>query len=126
MIGRQQGIFAILACTILLSAVSPLPQQPPGTFLQKSRTIHSSAEFAQITHGAVKMQKGAKPADELRIRRLPVHLPVNDFTVIATESPTITWIGSPQGAVRLNTSPASAGFLTTKSPPSGSKTARRG
>jgi len=104
MTGRQQGTFAILACTILLSAVSPLPQQPPGTFLQKSRTIHSSAEFAQITHGAVKMQKGAKPADELRIRRLPVHLPVNDFTVIATESPTITWIGSPQGAVRLNTS----------------------
>jgi hypothetical protein len=104
MTGRQQWTFAILACTILLSAASPLQHQPSNTFLQKSRTFHSSAEFGQTTHGAVKLQKAAKPADELRIRRLPVHLPVNDFTVIATESPTITWIGSPQGAVRLNTS----------------------
>ena len=104
MTGRQQWTFAILACTILLSAPSSLQQQSPATFPQKFRTFHSAAEFAQKTHGAVRMQKGAKQADELRIRRLPVHLPVNDFTVIATESPTITWIGSPQGAVRLNTS----------------------
>src|SRR3954470_22895606 len=94
----------ILACTILLSAASRVQPQPSDTYLQKSRTFHSSAEFAQVTHGAVRMQKTAKPADELRIRRLPIHLPVNDFTVIATESPTITWIGSAEGAVRLNTS----------------------
>src|SRR4051812_31703448 len=93
----------ILACTILLSAASRVQPQPSDTYLQKSRTFHSPAEFAQLTHGAVRMQKTAKPADELRIRRLPIHLPVNDFTVIATESPTITWIGSAQGAVRLNT-----------------------
>ncbi|MFL6281142.1 MAG: hypothetical protein ACJ731_13580, partial [Vicinamibacterales bacterium] len=92
-----------LACTILLSA-SALQQPAPGTFLQKSRAFHSPAEFAQMTSGTVRMQKTAKPADELRIRRLAIHLPVNDFTVIAVESPTITWIGSPQGAVRLNTS----------------------
>src|SRR4029453_15589118 len=29
---------------------------------------------------------------------------VKDFKCIATEAPTIPWIGSPQGAVRLNTS----------------------
>ena len=104
MTGRRQWTFAIFACTILLSAVSPFSQQSSTTYPQKSRTFHSPAEFAQMTRGAVKLQKTAKPADELRIRRLPVHLPVNDFKVIATESPTITWIGSPQGAVRLNTS----------------------
>jgi hypothetical protein len=93
----------ILAYTILLSAASRVQPQPSDTYLQKSRTFHSPAEFAQVTHGAVRMQKTAKPADELRIRRLPIHLPVNDFTVIATESPAITWIGSAQGAVRLNT-----------------------
>src|SRR3954464_12124508 len=94
----------ILACTILLSAASRVQPQPSDTYLQKSRTFHSPAEFAQLTHGAVRMQKTAKPADELRVRRLPIHLPVNDFTIIATESPTVTWIGSAEGAVRLNTS----------------------
>src|SRR3954454_753536 len=99
-----------LACTILLSATShflaagALQQAPSGAYLQKSRTFHSPADFARLTNGALKLQKTAKPADELRMRRLPVHLPVNDFTVIATETPTITWIGSAQGAVRLNTS----------------------
>jgi hypothetical protein len=95
---------ALVICTFLLSGTSPLQQQSPATFLQKSRTFQSAAEFAQTTHGAVKLQKNVKPADDLRIRRLPVHLPVNDFTVIATQSPTITWIGSAQGAVRLDTS----------------------
>ena len=99
----QQRPLAILACITLLSG-SSVQQQSSGTFVQKSRTFSSAAEFAQATHGAVKLQKGVKAADELRIRRLPVHLPVNDFTVIATQSPTITWIGSAQGAVRLDTS----------------------
>src|SRR6478752_5238266 len=97
-------IVTILACAILLAAASPLQQPSSPSFLQKSRTVHSSAEFAQTTRGSVRMNKSASSADELRIRRLPVHLPVNDFTVIATQSPTITWIGSSQGAVRLNTS----------------------
>ena len=96
--------FAILACTILLSAASSLEQQPAATYLQKSRTFHSPAEFARITaRRRAHADSASTPADELRIRRLPVHLPVNDFTVIADESPTTTWIGSAQGAVRLNT-----------------------
>jgi hypothetical protein len=104
MTSRWQATFAILASTILLSALSPLQQQSSGAYLQKSRTFHSSADFAEMTGGAVRMQKSADPSDELRVKRLPVHLPVNDFTVIAAESPTITWIASPQGAVRLNAS----------------------
>src|SRR3982750_1715422 len=67
----------------LAGASGGLQQSPSATFLQKSRAFHSPAEFAQITGGAVRLQKAAKPADELRIRRLSVHLPVNDFTVIA-------------------------------------------
>jgi len=94
----------VFACTILLAAASSLQQQQPATYLQKSRTFHTSAEFAATTRNAVRMQKRVAPADELRIRRMPIHLPINDFTVIATESPTITWIGSAEGAVRLNTS----------------------
>jgi len=107
----HQRALAIVVCTILLSAASSFPQQAANTFAQKSRTFHSSAEFAEKTHGAVKLQKGVKPADELRVRRVPVHLPVNDFTVIATENPTITWIGSAQGAVRLNTATRSVEYF---------------
>ena len=94
----------VLACTILLAAASSLHQQSSDAYPQKSRTFLSSDEFARTSRGAVRMHKTAEPADEQRIRRLPVHLPVNDFTVIAAESPTITWIGSAQGAVRLNIS----------------------
>jgi hypothetical protein len=95
---------SFLACTILLSAASLLQQPAAGTFVQKSRTFHPAAESGRNPRGAVRLQKRVESADELRIRRLPVHLPITDFTVIATESPTITWIGSAAGAVRLNTS----------------------
>jgi hypothetical protein len=66
------------------------------------RSFHSSAEYARVAGGSVRIVRGAEAAGELRIRRLPVHLPVNDLTVIAVESPEVTWIGSPQGAVRLD------------------------
>ena len=102
-VSRWQAAFAIVACTTLLSA-APLRQAASSpSYLQKSRTFHSAAEFARITGGGVQMRTSVDAADELRIRRFPVHLPVNEFTVIAFESPTLAWIGSAQGAVRLNT-----------------------
>jgi hypothetical protein len=101
-VSRWQAAFALVACTTLLSA-APLRQAASSTrYLQKSRTFHSTAEFARTTGGRVQMRTAVDPADELRIRRLPVHLPVNEFTVIAFESPTLAWIGSAQGAVRVN------------------------
>jgi hypothetical protein len=100
-----------LACAILLSAVSPLHQQSSGTYLQKSRSFHSVAEFDRVTRGGVKIQRTVDPAEELRLRRLPIHLPVNEFTVIAEESPTITWIGSSQGAARVHTDARAVEFF---------------
>ena len=100
---RRQWTFAIIVCISLLSAGPRTQDRTSSTYLQKSRTFYSVAEFAQLTGGSVSVQRAANPADELRLRRLPVHLPVNDFTVIAAESPMLTWIGSPQGAVRLHT-----------------------
>jgi hypothetical protein len=100
-VSRWQAAFAVVACTTLLSA-APFRQAASSTrYLQKSRTFHSAAEFARTTSGRVQMRTSVDPADELRIRRLPVHLPVNEFTVIAFESPTLAWIGSPQGVVRV-------------------------
>ena len=101
-VSRWQAAFAIVACTTLLLA-APLRQAASSpSYLQKSRTFHSAAEFARITGGGVQMRTSVDAADDLRIRRFPVHLPVNEFTVIAFESPTLAWIGSAQGAVRLD------------------------
>src|SRR5689334_18457429 len=98
---QQRSVATLVFAALLWSAVH---QQPSITYLQKSRRFYSSAEFARMTSGSVRMHRASAASDELRIRRLPVHLPVNDFTVIAAESPAITWVGSPHGAVRLNTS----------------------
>jgi hypothetical protein len=100
---RQRTALAILVCAASLSAAVPAPEQSSSGFLQKSRTFHSTAEFDRLTRGGVKIQRTVDPAEELRLRRLPIHLPVNEFTVIAAESPTITWIGSSQGAARVHT-----------------------
>lgn len=77
--------------------------QPAGTYLQKARTFHDSAGFARATGGNVHIIRDNNSQLELNIRRLPVHLPFSQFTVVAVESPSVTWIGSPQGAVRLHT-----------------------
>jgi len=77
--------------------------QTPATYLQKSRTFHTRADFQQLTGARVRIQQQNSAQEEMRIRRLPVHLPFSEFTVIAVESPAVTWIGSAQGAVRLHT-----------------------
>ncbi|MDP9322243.1 MAG: hypothetical protein M3P13_01305 [Acidobacteriota bacterium] len=48
------------------------------------------------------MQRRVDPQEEATLRQLPLRLPVSQFTVIAIESPSVTWIGSPQGAIRLS------------------------
>jgi hypothetical protein len=77
--------------------------QPAGTYLQKTRTFYSATDFNRLTASKVRVTRDANSELELRIRRLPVHLPFSQFTVIAVESPSVTWIGSAQGAARVHT-----------------------
>jgi len=95
----------IIVCAGLLVSWSLLSAQDrtPATYLQKSRTFHTRSDFQQRTGGKVRIQQQNSPQEEIRIRRLPVHLPFSEFTVVAVESPSVTWIGSAQGAVRLQT-----------------------
>jgi hypothetical protein len=95
----------IIACAGLLVSWSLLNAQDrtPATYLQKSRTFHTQSDFQQRTGGKVRIQQQNSPQEEMRIRRLPVHLPFSEFTVVAVESPSVTWIGSAQGAARLQT-----------------------
>ena len=89
---------AVVSLTVVQAQI-----QPSGTYFQQLRTFHTRSDFQQRTGGKVRIQQQNSPQEEIRIRRLPVHLPFSEFTVVAVESPSVTWIGSAQGAVRLQT-----------------------
>lgn len=76
--------------------------QSAATYRQKTRTFHTADEFARTRAGKVQIQRRVDPQEEATLRQLPLRLPVSHFTVIAIESPSVTWIGSPLGAIRLS------------------------
>ena len=93
-----------VACIALSLWTVAAAEVPPSQFGQKVRTFHSVTEFRQATRGKVHIARDSNVQLELRLRRLPFPLPISaHFTVIADESPTITWIGSSQGAARVHT-----------------------
>jgi hypothetical protein len=87
---------------LCLAAAIAWSAQSPATYRQKIRTFHSAADFERTTNGRVRVQRSLDPASEAALRRLAVRLPVDQFTVIADASSTITWVGTPQGAIRVD------------------------
>ncbi len=101
---RRQSLITALFLAALWPGLLPvwpvLGQQPAsGLYLQKMRTFHTAAEFARLTQGKVKLQRGAKARHLIPRDRL---LPVSELTVIAEESPGVTWFGSERGATRYD------------------------
>ena len=90
-----------LAATLCLWMPRAAGQGTAG-YLQKSRTFHSAAEFASITSGRVRMVRGVDEPAASRLRASGVRLPFRDYTIAATESAAIVWIGSPTGAARVS------------------------
>src|SRR5688572_15879883 len=96
------------ACVWCVASHAPLRPavagQAPldGEFRQKQRTFHSPEEFAAAASGKVRVARGIDAERLSSIRDAGVTLPVRRITVVAVESPTVTWIGTPEGAVRLN------------------------
>jgi hypothetical protein len=76
--------------------------QPSTIYRQKTRTFHTADEFARTRAGKVQIQRQVDRQEETALRQLPLRLPVSQFTVIGIESPSVTWVGSPHGAVRLS------------------------
>jgi hypothetical protein len=72
---------------------------PPGR--QKVRTIHSAAEFAAMTGGRVRIERGLDPQRHVELRMSLARPPVASFTVIAPQSPSVTWVGTRHGAFRV-------------------------
>ncbi len=74
---------------------------PESTYLQKTRSFHTTEEFTRITGGKAALQRNLDPRQETMLRQ-SAPLPVSSLTVIAVESPSTTWIGTEQGAIRVS------------------------
>ncbi|HEV8291063.1 MAG TPA: hypothetical protein VGP94_04045, partial [Tepidisphaeraceae bacterium] len=67
------------------------------TYKQKLRTFHTAREFEQITAGKVQIHRQLDPQQQVALRLSVMRWPTIQFTVIAVESPAVTWIGTRQG-----------------------------
>src|SRR6267142_4192902 len=74
-----------------------------NTFRQKSRTFHSAQEFHKITGGDVKLVRDLNRAQLAGLLAFAIAVPSNDITVLNEQSPEVWWVGTRQGAFRLNT-----------------------
>ena len=93
----------VIAACLLCAALAHLAgAQPAGTYLQKTRTIHTPDDFARITGGKVRIDRGVDQHAYVMLRRPGVKWPVDDVTVVRVESPSVTWVGTTRGAIRFS------------------------
>src|SRR5439155_2440494 len=92
----RSKIFIALICFLLASWAQA------DSYKQKLRTFHSAQEFQQMTAGKLPIQRNLDPQQQITLRLAVMRWPTTDFTVIAVESPAVTWIGTKQGAIRLS------------------------
>lgn len=101
---------ALLVVLPVLLRAAP-PQSTPGSHLQKSRTFHTAAEFARLTEGKVTVVRTLDTQRLSDLRDTIASWPSLQFTVTAVESPSVTWVGTRQGAVRLSGRPATREYF---------------
>ena len=96
-----------LACLMAVLPVAAVVAQQPRTFGQKTRTFHTAEEFARQAGGRVRLvreQRGLTPPD------VPVPLPTGPVT-LRVDAPGATWLGTPQGAIRIGRGAARAEYF---------------
>ena len=94
----MRALCASAACVAAALAHAQSPET--ATYLQKTRTFHTAAEFERATRGTVRISRRIDPRLLAALRAAFVPLPATGFTVIAADGPS-TWIGTSQGAIRL-------------------------
>ena len=82
----------------ILTAQAPQPH----TYRQKARTFHSADEFARMTAGKVRIERTLDPQQHAQLRQALTQVPITPFTVLSVQSPSVTWIGTRQGAIRFS------------------------
>jgi hypothetical protein len=69
--------------------------------LQKTRSFHSPDEFRRLTSGRVSIRRNVDP--QLRTELLESGpLPTSRFNVTVRQSQTVVWVGTPEGAIRVD------------------------
>ena len=92
-----------LSLVICLCAGAGVPAQDSssGGFRQKVRTFHTAEEFARATSGRVRIDRGIDAAVAGAVQKAFTPLPDPDITVVKAAPSSEIWIGTRQGAVRL-------------------------
>ena len=89
----------IAACAAVSLAAQP---RPAGTYLQKTRSFHTASEFSRLTAGRVAVRRQLDPRLQQDMLQTGIALPSVRFTVIQPEPPSVTWIGTRDGAIRVS------------------------
>jgi hypothetical protein len=96
-------LFASSICPAAILAAGAWAQAPEAqTYPQKTRTFHSADEFARVSGAKVRIERRLDPQQHAALRQALTQVPATEFTVINVQSPSVTWIGTRQGAVRLS------------------------
>ena len=90
------------ACTWVGVSVPVAGAQGPAVYRQKVVSFHSVSEFSRLAGGKVRLARDIDPKQLAELRSTFVPLPVAEITVVAAESPSILWVGTPRGAVRVD------------------------
>jgi len=101
---QSRGWRYFFAWTICSCAILAVWAEAPQlrTYGQKTRTFHSSEEFARMSGGKVRIERQLDPQQHAALRQALTQVPTTQFTVISVQSPSVTWIGTRQGAIRLS------------------------
>jgi hypothetical protein len=83
------------------AALTTSAQQESSTYRQKMRTIQTAEEFARSSGGKVRIHRQLDPKQQATLRQTAIRWPVIEFSVVAAESPSVTWVGTRKGAIRV-------------------------
>ena len=100
---------ACLGAAIVCAA--PEPAGGPETYLQKTRALYSEEGFHALTGGKVSVLRALDPAQHVALRMALTRVPSTHFTVIASQPPSVTWVGTRDGAFRLTDENRSCEFF---------------
>jgi hypothetical protein len=97
---RNRLIVSWICSVVVLAVSAQAPRQQ--AYAQKTRTFHSAEDFARLSGGKVRIERQLDPQREMALRRTLTPLPTTELTVINVQTPSVTWVGTRQGAVRLS------------------------
>lgn len=90
-----------LAVACMSAVLTTSAQQQSATYRQKMRAVHSAGDFTRLSGGKVRIHRQLEPKQHAVLRQTAVRWPVIEFTVVASESPSVTWVGTRKGAIRV-------------------------